>query len=84
MPADESAVAAEHHPIIPETPLRPGWNRPLPATLPHPTYWPAVLGLGLMFLAWGLVTSLVVSVVGLALFGFGLAGWIGDLRNDTE
>ena len=62
--------------------LRPGWRHPDHIGLPQPTYWPAVLALGITFLAWGIVTSLVISAVGLVLFALALAGWIGELRHD--
>jgi len=72
------------HLVIPETPLRPGWSRPRPAHLPHPTYWPAALALGVMLMAWGLPTTLGVSVMGIVLFTIALIGWIGEIRNDRE
>lgn len=43
--------------------------------LPRPTAWPLIFALGLSLLFAGLVTDAVVSVVGLALFAFGAAGW---------
>ena len=79
LPAHEHASAAYSQPQPPE--LRPGWQRLDDTSLPQPTYWPAVLALGITFLAWGLVTSLVISGVGLVLFALALAGWIGDLRH---
>jgi hypothetical protein len=58
---------------------------PLPAEpLPHPTYFPAGLAMGTAFLFWGLITSWVVLVVGLALFSASLAGWITELRNERK
>lgn len=80
----EIDLAPGTHPVIPEAPLRPDWSRPRPLHLPAPTYWPAVLGLGVMFIGWGVATSIIVSVVGLVLFAIGLAGWIGDMRHGTE
>ena len=65
-----------------EVELRPGWSRPKPEHVPHPTYWPAVLALGVTFLAWGLITSYVISAVGLVLFGLALGGWIWEMRHD--
>jgi hypothetical protein len=45
----------------------PGWQI-LPETpLPHPTYFPAGLAMGAAFLFWGLITTWVVVLVGLAL-----------------
>ena len=50
--------------------------------LPAPSIWPAVVGAGVTLLAFGLLVSLVFSVVGtLALVG-GIAGWIGELRHE--
>jgi hypothetical protein len=60
--------------------LPPGWS-PLPEeTLPRPTYFPAGLAMGVAFMFWGLISSWVVFLVGLALFGAALAGWITEIR----
>ena len=64
-----------------EVELRPGWSRPKPEHVPHPTYWPAVLALGVTFLVWGLITSYVISAVGLVLFALALGGWIWEMRH---
>jgi hypothetical protein len=61
------------------TALPPGWSRPKPEHIPRPTYWPAVMAVGVTFMFWGVVTSFAVSVVGLLLFIIALAGWIGDM-----
>ncbi len=50
--------------------------------IPGPTIWPAVLAAGITLLGMGMVTSLVFSVVGLAVFALGLGGWIGELRHE--
>jgi hypothetical protein len=68
---------------IPHIDPDPGWNLPRPARLPHPTYWPAVLAMGIVILAWGLVTNAVVTVVGVVIFFVALMGWIGDMRHDS-
>ena len=62
----------------------PKWE-PLPAEhLPRPTYFPAGLAMGIAFIFWGLITSLVVFVVGLALFIASLAGWITEIRYERK
>jgi hypothetical protein len=43
--------------------------------LPSPTAWPMIFALGLSLLFAGLVTDVAVSVVGIALFVCGAAGW---------
>jgi hypothetical protein len=59
-----------------------GWTV-LPAEkLPEPSIWPATLALAITFLIWGLVTSLIITGVGLALFAVALAGWISDIRHE--
>jgi hypothetical protein len=49
--------------------------------LPSPSVWPFVVGAALTLMAFGVATSLAFSVLGLVLLGWGLAGWIGDLRH---
>lgn len=61
--------------------LRPGWSRPKPEHVPRPTYWPAVLAFGVTFMFWGLISTLIISAIGLVIFAIGLAGWIGELRH---
>ncbi|MFZ1757089.1 MAG: hypothetical protein WBO46_22235 [Caldilineaceae bacterium] len=60
-----------------------GWTELPPEPLPAPAYWPALLALGTTFLALGLVTSLIISGVGLFLFAIALVGWIGAMRHDN-
>ncbi len=65
----------------PQPEPHPDWE-PLPAAhLPRPTYWPVVLAVGILFLAWGIVTTIGISVIGLALFALALGGWIGELHH---
>jgi hypothetical protein len=37
-----------------------------------------------MLLLWGIVTSPLISAVGLLLFAGGITGWIGDIRHDRK
>ena len=59
-----------------------GWTVLPPDKLPEPTIWPATLALAITFLVWGLVTSLIITGVGLAMFALALAGWIRDIRHE--
>ncbi len=61
---------------------RDDWSEPQAQIIPNPTYWPAVLALGVLFMFWGIVTLWVVSLVGFVLLGIALAGWIGELRHE--
>jgi hypothetical protein len=67
-------------PAPPES--HPGWTVLPPQKLPEPSIWPVTLALGITFLVWGLVTSLIITGVGLALFAVALAGWIRDIRHE--
>lgn len=60
------------------------WALARPETVPRPTFWPASLAFGITFLVWGLVTSVVLIVVGLAVFVVSLMGWIGELRHEER
>jgi hypothetical protein len=62
--------------------LPKGWHAPRPGKIPHPTYAPATVALGIAGLLWGLVTTPIISLIGAVLFGIGLASWIGDLRHE--
>ncbi len=64
-----------------EVELRPGWSRPKPEHIPRPTYWPIVMAVGVTCIFWGFITSALISIVGLILFGISLAGWIGEFRH---
>jgi hypothetical protein len=59
-----------------------GWTVVPSEKLPDPSIWPATLALAITFLVWGLVTSLIITGVGLALFAGALAGWILDIRHE--
>jgi hypothetical protein len=65
-------------------PPPPDWT-PLPVGhLPHPTYFPAGLAMGVTFLFWGLITSWVIILVGACLFVASLAGWITEIRHERK
>ena len=67
-------------PTVPETPAE--WTRLPPEPLPEPTVWPAALALGITFIVWGFVTSLIITGAGGLLFAVALAGWIQDIRHE--
>jgi hypothetical protein len=69
----------------PATPPAPTeWTMLPPTKLPEPTVWPAMLALAITFLVWGLVTSLIITGVGFALFAISMAGWIRDIRHERN
>lgn len=64
--------------------LQPGpdWTSALPENIPEPTLWPAFVGVGSTLLVWGLISSLIISGIGLAVFAIAIRGWIGNLRHE--
>jgi hypothetical protein len=64
--------------------LAQGWNPSTPQRLIKPTYWPFVLGLGIVFLLGGIATRYLISGVGLFIFVLGMIGWIRDLLDEQE
>jgi hypothetical protein len=66
----------------PETEISADWHVPQPETLPEPSYWPFVLAVGTVLTLLGVVTSFVVSLVGILVIAVALTGWIGELRHE--
>ena len=68
-----------------ETPAtHTGWEPLLPEHLPHPTYFPAGMAMGVSFFFWGLITSWVILAVGGGVFVASLAGWITEIRHERK
>jgi hypothetical protein len=42
------------------------------------------MGLGIILTLWGILTTVLVSAVGLLLFATSLAGWIGELLHEQR
>lgn len=57
------------------------WVSTKPAHIPRPTYWPAVLAVGVTCLLWGIASTWVIGFVGFLLSVMAINGWIGELRN---
>jgi hypothetical protein len=47
--------------------------------LPKPTYWPMFFALGTTVVAWGLITSWVVSAVGALVLLVSITGWVKEI-----
>jgi hypothetical protein len=62
--------------------LKPGWSQPKPEKIPPPTYWPAVFGLGLTFIMWGVISNIFLLCFGLIITTIGLVYWVLDLRHE--
>ena len=60
------------------------WHKPKPETVAEPTYWPVILAAGITLLAWGVVTSYPMSVLGLGMTIVAVVNWIRDIRHEQE
>ena len=49
--------------------------------LPAPSVWPLAAGAGFSLMAFGVATSLALSLLGLVLLVWGVARWIEELRH---
>jgi hypothetical protein len=52
----------------------------IPERIPESTFWPFVLAIGVMFSFWGILTSWIISGIGVVLISVSFAGWISDLN----
>ncbi len=57
---------------------------PIHSHAPAPTLWPAAVSLAVAFMLWGLVSSLIITGIGLVLFVLGIAKWIMELRHERN
>ena len=55
-----------------------------PVDLPEPTYWPFFLAFGISLMVWGILTSWLISLIGLIVFVIALGGWISDLYHELK
>ncbi|MGH9511837.1 MAG: hypothetical protein ACRD2U_06835 [Terriglobales bacterium] len=58
----------------------PGWNLPRPANLPVPTFAPAIMAMGIVVFAMGLVTTWYVCAAGAMIFAVATWRWVGELQ----
>ncbi len=52
-----------------------------PDEIPEPTFWPIFLAFGVLLLFWGLITSFIMTAVGIVIVGFSVSGWVSDLNH---
>lgn len=60
------------------------WTPPRSQVIPRSTYSPAVMALAIVCLLWGLLTTYLISLLGLVLLAVSLVGWIGELRHERQ
>jgi hypothetical protein len=60
------------------------WVKPIPQKTLVPTFWPISLAMSIIFILWGIISTWVISMVGLILFGISVRGWVMDLLNEQQ
>ena len=63
-------------------PSSEGWSKPHGIHIPEPTYMPVVMAIGIICMLWGIVTTYLITLVGVVLFVISIWGWIGELRHE--
>ncbi len=70
-----------------ESPKNPGgedWSGCRPEVVARPTYWPAGIALASTLILWGMISSIIITIVGVCLFALSIAGWIGEIRYERK
>ena len=49
--------------------------------MPSPSFWPIVLAFGMALIATGVVSTFIVSIVGVVVLLIAIAGWSMENRN---
>ena len=52
----------------------------VPEDIPSPTIWPVGLAFGILFIFWGFIASLGLTIAGVIITIVSLSGWIADLK----
>jgi len=60
------------------------WSAPKPERIPQPTAMPAATALGVTLIAFGALTSTIVSIAGALLTAFAVARWIKEMHDAAE
>ena len=69
---------AENDPIADKS----DWLAPRPHAVVGPTYAPFVLAFGITLVFWGVVTSPIMSLGGLAMMIWALGSWLRSIAGD--
>lgn len=64
--------------------LRSGWTEPEPKTIPEPTAAPAAVALGVTLVAFGGLTSWILSAVGAVVTVAALVRWFMEMHDAAE
>ncbi|WP_196891036.1 hypothetical protein [Aureivirga marina] len=59
-------------------------NKAYPEELPKFTWYPFILSIGVTLLFWGIVTTLIIAIMGIIFLFLGLIGWISNLLEEQK
>jgi len=60
------------------------WALARPVNPPPPSLAPAAFSLGVTLIIWGLISSLIITIVGLVVFVISLTEWIKEIRHARQ
>jgi hypothetical protein len=80
--AAEIAAASTNNASTHQAPA--GWLLLPEEELPKATYWPVIMGLAITLIVFGIITTIIITIVGFILFAVSLIGWIGDVQNEKH
>lgn len=80
--SDTTSNPGDHNPA--DNNILEEWVKPMPQKTPEPTFWPISLAMSIIFILWGLISTWIISVVGLILFSISVWGWVKDLLNEQQ
>lgn len=52
--------------------------------MPSPSYWPITLAFGMALIAVGVVSSIIISIVGVVVMLVAIAGWTMENRAEGQ
>jgi len=84
MPSEENKSEARTQDTDTSAAPPANWEPARPAHIPEPTFWPAVLALGVIFVLWGVITTPIVTIIGLGVSALSIGKWIGELWHERQ
>jgi hypothetical protein len=67
-----------------EKPITQEYVKAKPEILPEPTYMPFILAFSLLLVAWGLISTWIISAAGAVGICISMYGWIKEIINERE
>lgn len=60
------------------------WSIPKPEVMASPSYWPFVLAFGTALMGLGVLTSILIVIIGILFFILAIVKWMGELFDEQR